>query len=31
MIFRARNSDGLSCYRLAVSIKATQLVKCLET
>jgi len=28
--FRARNSDGLSCYRLAVSIKATQLVKCLE-
>ncbi|KPH94231.1 ankyrin [Pseudoalteromonas porphyrae] len=28
--FRTQNIDGLSCYRLAVSIKATQLVKCLE-
>ena len=28
--FRTRNVDGLSCYRLAVSIKATNLVKCLE-
>ena len=28
--FRARNNDGLSCYRLAVSIKASNLVKCLE-
>ena len=28
--FRVRNNDGLSCYRLAVNIKATQLVKCLE-
>ncbi|MGS0535262.1 ankyrin repeat domain-containing protein [Pseudoalteromonas sp. SaAl2] len=28
--FRVRNNEGLSCYRLAVSIKATQLVKCLE-
>ncbi len=28
--FRVRNKDGLSCYRLAVSIKATSLVKCLE-
>ncbi|WP_372762225.1 ankyrin repeat domain-containing protein [Pseudoalteromonas sp.] len=28
--FRIRNSEGLSCYRLAVSIKANNLVKCLE-
>ena len=28
--FRARNKEGLSCYRLAVSIKANNLVKCLE-
>lgn len=28
--FRARNNEGLSCYRLAVSIKATNLVRCLE-
>jgi len=28
--FRTRNKEGLSCYRLAVSIKATNLVKCLE-
>lgn len=28
--FRVRNNDGLSCYRLAVSIKADSLVKCLE-
>ena len=28
--FRARNNEGLSCYRLAVSIKASNLVKCLE-
>ena len=28
--FRVRNKDGLSCYRLAVSIKADNLVKCLE-
>lgn len=28
--FRVRNNDGLSCYRLAVTVKATQLVKCLE-
>ena len=28
--FRVRNNDGLSCYRLAVSIKADNLVKCLE-
>lgn len=28
--FRARNNEGLSCYRLAVSIKAQNLVKCLE-
>jgi hypothetical protein len=28
--FRVRNKSGLSCYRLAVSIKATNLVKCLE-
>ena len=28
--FRARNKDGLSCYRLAVSIKANNLIKCLE-
>jgi palmitoyltransferase ZDHHC13/17 len=28
--FRARNNEGLSCYRLAVSIKANNLVKCLE-
>ncbi|MBB1310397.1 ankyrin repeat domain-containing protein [Pseudoalteromonas sp. SR41-8] len=28
--FRVRNCDGLSCYRLAVSVKASQLVKCLE-
>ncbi|AQQ00951.1 ankyrin repeat domain-containing protein [Pseudoalteromonas sp. SG45-5] len=28
--FRARNKEGLSCYRLAVSLKAQNLVKCLE-
>jgi len=28
--FRVRNNEGLSCYRLAVSIKADNLVKCLE-
>ena len=28
--YRVRNNDGLSCYRLAVSIKADSLVKCLE-
>jgi hypothetical protein len=28
--FRTRNNEGLSCYRLAVSIKANTLVKCLE-
>lgn len=28
--FRVRNNEGLSCYRLAVSIKASNLVKCLE-
>ncbi|GAA79821.1 ankyrin repeat domain-containing protein [Pseudoalteromonas sp. BSi20495] len=28
--FRARNNEGLSCYRLAVNIKANNLVKCLE-
>ncbi|MBQ4833305.1 ankyrin repeat domain-containing protein [Pseudoalteromonas sp. MMG010] len=28
--FRLRNNEGLSCYRLAVHIKAMNLVKCLE-
>ncbi|WP_404339330.1 ankyrin repeat domain-containing protein [Pseudoalteromonas mariniglutinosa] len=28
--FRVCNNEGLSCYRLAVSIKAISLVKCLE-